>query len=102
MSKELEYFQEIIKVDEEALALANKEKSKKIDVMLHRHWLNIRKNSIEQALKDKEKKDKALEIITRELNVKIEEDKGAYFICIMGWYFEIPKEEYDSLKEVLI
>lgn len=54
MSKELEYFQEIIKVDKEALTLANKEKSKKRDVMLHRRWLNQRKNSIEQALKEHE------------------------------------------------
>lgn len=54
MSKELEYFQDIIKVDEEALTLANKEKSKKQDVMLHRQWLNQRKNVIEQALKENE------------------------------------------------
>lgn len=60
MSKELEYFQEIIKVDEEALTLANKEKNKKRDVMLHKHWLNKRKNIIEQALKEHEQ-HKAIE-----------------------------------------
>ncbi len=63
MSKELEYFQEIIQLDEEALKIANKEKSKRRDVMLHRHWLKQRKNAIEQALKDKEDQDRALKLI---------------------------------------
>lgn len=75
MSKELEYFQEIIKVDEEALTLANKEKNKKRDVMLHRHWLNQRKNIIEKALKEHEQ----YKAIEKELEMPIDKFFQALF-----------------------
>ena len=99
MSKELEYFQEIIKVDEEALTLANKEKNKKRDVMLHRHWFNQRKNSIEKALK-------ALDIIKNKIvliDVIVDSENVNDYNDFVSKSKDrhLTQEEYDLLREVL-
>ena len=96
MNKGLEALKEIIEVDEAQLTSLSKDKSKKRDVMLHRHWLRDKANIVETELK-------ALEIIKELFEIKISKNKfGQCFVSGKDGLFAISQEKYDLLKEVLL
>lgn len=63
---------------------------------------NETKNQIDIAYKEIKKSLKALEIIVKKANIRLFEMNGRYYFRTTNNLYEISKEKYDLLKDVLL